>query len=301
MVLLFATMYVTGPVNLASSSKASPLEIPSLSYIGHPAVPATKPSNPSTAFQVCPLAFTQCLPYFNWAGYVIVSPTGSGVTDVKATWIVPAITGFSGGYCPDVAKTYDSNAVWVGIDGFTNAYVEQTGTSSDCYYGSASYYAWYEFYPAPSVVLMTVHPGDVITAEVSYSAGAFTTTIKDVTTGTSGTSGPVTLTYTPPMASAEFIDESPSYMYNSFLGLTPVSPVTFAFATATIGGVTNSLAGWGSAYPADVYWLVSVDLDWPGTNGFGVQGILPSSAYVKADTGAYAGGTFRVTWSSAGP
>ena len=37
------------------------------------------------------------------------------------------------------------------------------------------YYAWYEFYPNPSITIggSTVLPGDKISAEVSYSVGVF--------------------------------------------------------------------------------------------------------------------------------
>src|SRR2546422_950966 len=43
------------------------------------------------------------------------------------------------------------------------------------------YYAWYEFYPNPSITIggFTVLPGDKISAEVSYSVGVFTTSITD--------------------------------------------------------------------------------------------------------------------------
>src|SRR5207245_9887264 len=43
------------------------------------------------------------------------------------------------------------------------------------------YYAWYEFYPNPSITIggFTVLPGDKISAEVSYSGGVFSTRITD--------------------------------------------------------------------------------------------------------------------------
>ncbi|HXW95210.1 MAG TPA: G1 family glutamic endopeptidase [Nitrososphaerales archaeon] len=293
---------------------AAPLGSTILTQIGHPNVPAGSSGNPSSVSQSCLSIFPSCLPSYNWAGYVILSPTGSGVTDVKASWTVPYIFGAFRNSCPDPAKTYDSNAVWVGLDGFTNGYVEQAGTSSDCYYGQTNYYAWYEFYPLASVVLPNaVQPGDTIQAEVSYAAGSFTTTIKDTTAHWSQviTVSESTLGFSPPMASAEFIDESPAYAYQYFLGLTPVAPITFSGATATINSVTNSLARWGAVSPTGVcntapftncvVYSLNVDFNWPGTNEYNIPGILPSTFYVKAQPTGYFGGIFSVNWRSAGP
>lgn len=113
----------------------------------------------------------------NWSGYAVNAARGS-VTDVKASWIVPAATCESG---------TQYAAFWVGIDGFKSKTVEQTGTDSDCSHGTPSYYAWYEFFPQPSFIIasMTLTPGDLITAEVSFAGGKFTVSITDVTTGAS--------------------------------------------------------------------------------------------------------------------
>jgi hypothetical protein len=244
----------------------------------------------------------------NWGGYAVCVPQSDcasleaaqgSVTDVKGTWVVPAIQGAQRNSCPDSEKTWYDASVWVGIDGFVSQTVEQTGTSSDCYYGQVYYYAWYEFYPANSVTItsINIHPGDTITAEVSYSNGLFTTKIEDMNTRQSYTSPPTAV----PGAetdSAEWIVES-AY-YNGILALTPISQTSFTAATATIGGVTHTISGWGS----DAYWLLMVDYNW-GVNGeTGVA--TPSTqtlAYAKAvpsALGRYDGG-FSVTWLSAGP
>ena len=52
--------------------------------------------------------------------------------------------------------------------------------------GQPVYYVWYEFYPhwSYTVNTVTIHPGDVISAEVSANAkGTFTVTLTDQTTG----------------------------------------------------------------------------------------------------------------------
>ena len=345
-VVLIGTVYVVGPLNSSSTQATAPsnLAVPSaglLAHMGHPDVPASSPENPSALSGPCPLPVTQCFASLNWSGYAILSPTGSGVTAVSASWKVPRITNEFGtpgtgscistsptscppgigtcedsgatcsGVCPDAQNSWDSNAVWIGIDGFDNGYVEQTGTSSDCFYGGAanpgvagtSYYAWYEFYPGPSEVLpIAVHPGDTMVASVTCSAGYCTTTITDTTDNPpqSGSSPPVPTTAGFPMASAEFIDESPYYF--GFLGLTPVNQVEFTGASATINGVTHSLAGWDAVSPTGVcstapytncvVWIASIDYAWP-TN--------PIPAYEKAQPSGYFGSTFYVKWISVGP
>src|SRR5207247_10269305 len=105
----------------------------------------------------------------NGSGFAV---SGSRVTDAKGSWIVPSVTCSS-------STTYSS--YWVGIDGYSSNTVEQTGTDSDCSSGHGVYYAWYEFYPNPSITIggFTVLPGDRISAEVSYSGGGFTTRIND--------------------------------------------------------------------------------------------------------------------------
>src|SRR5438876_3624325 len=108
----------------------------------------------------------------NWSGFAV---TGSGVTDAKGSWIVPSVTCSS-------STTYSS--FWVGIDGYSSNTVEQIGTDSDCVNGTPAYYVWYEFYPHWSYTVnsITIHPGDVISAEVSADAkGTFTLTLTDQT------------------------------------------------------------------------------------------------------------------------
>ena len=66
-------------------------------------------------------------------------------------------------------------AFWDGLDGYNSGSVEQTGTIGYCSGATAKYYAWYEMYPAGSVVYsQPVAPGDEISASVVYST---TTTI----------------------------------------------------------------------------------------------------------------------------
>src|ERR671935_3262765 len=114
----------------------------------------------------------------NWSGYAAYQ-AGTTFTDVKGSWTQPAAS------CRGGQKQYAS--FWVGLDGYNSSSVEQIGTDSDCSGPNRPvYYAWYELYPAPPVNLsLAVHPGDVISAEVSASGSTFTLSLLDQTTGAS--------------------------------------------------------------------------------------------------------------------
>ena len=82
-------------------------------------------------------------------------------------------------------KTEAVAALWVGLDGYANKTVEQTGVAEDCSGGAAQYAAWYEAFPAaPVYYANTVAPGDTIAESVTATtATAFTLTISDSTQG----------------------------------------------------------------------------------------------------------------------
>jgi hypothetical protein len=106
-----------------------------------------------------------------------IRPGVQGQTEagIRGRTVVPTAT------CPS-GDQYA--AFWVGLDGYSSDTVEQTGTDSDCDgNNNPSYYAWFEFYPNPSYEVMSVNPGDVISASVVYSSGEFTVTLIDKTTG----------------------------------------------------------------------------------------------------------------------
>jgi Peptidase A4 family len=288
------------PVTTHRSGPSLPA-LSSPTHMGHVLTSATPLGDSAAAPSefTCTLAASECYYSINWAGYAVYS-TSYAVTKVVGTWTVPTISGVSGTSCPDSQRTWDSNAVWVGIDGFsaTDPTVEQTGTSSDCFYGHVSYYAWYEFYPSASVVSSkTVSPGDSITATVMYAGlnatgvPAFKTMLHDSTAGWWFNS---TRTGVPGAArqSAEWIDESP--YFDGFLGLTHVSVVKFTGATATIGGVTGGISHWGS----NVYWMITVDYAF-FYYGSGYQTLFYSKAQPSALLSSGKG--FTLAWISGGP
>lgn len=133
----------------------------------------------------------------NWSGYAI---TGS-FHSVSAQWVVPSVSRSS-------KATYSS--AWVGIDGFNNGNLIQTGTESDYYNGAAHYGAWWEILPAAETVIpsMTVVPGDVMSATITKGSGSsWTITLKDTTRGESFTT---VQSYSGAGTSAEWIEEAPT-------------------------------------------------------------------------------------------
>jgi hypothetical protein len=140
----------------------------------------------------------------NWSGVVV---TGSGFTEVGATWTQPPAS---------CNSSNDLYAPWVGIDGYGSNSVEQTGVQSDCSSGGSSAVdsGWYEMYPANPVYYgNTVRPGDSITAKVTRSGTSYTLVLTDNSQGWSKTT---TKSYNGANASAEIILESPTAAYPNF-------------------------------------------------------------------------------------
>jgi hypothetical protein len=106
----------------------------------------------------------------NWSGYIVEH---AHINNVNAYWNVPQVR------CPKTGKT--DSSVWVGIDGTgTSRTIVQAGTAQICVRGRADYYAWYEDYPKPTVVVdllegptgqpTEIRPGDEIGVEVVAQA-----------------------------------------------------------------------------------------------------------------------------------
>ena len=142
---------------------------------GGPIVPATVSGHASA--QVAGQKFSVAEQSLNWSGFAVTS--SKKFTYAQSRFVEPTLT------CTgDHANEWSSN--WVGFDGFSTATVEQTGTAAHC--GGANnttpvYKAWYEMYPAGSVNVFTVFPGDTINTSVSFSNSKFTLTVADLTTG----------------------------------------------------------------------------------------------------------------------
>jgi len=220
----------------------------------------------------------------NWSGYAVTGAKGS-VSDVTASWVVPAIQGA----CP---STNQFASFWVGIDGYSSNTVEQVGTDSDCQNGKAVYYAWFEFYPHPSINIdsVPVAPGNVVSAEVkAIGKGSFTVTITNVSTRVSFTGS--AKVPSAGQSSAEWIAEAPYgggvlplADFNSVLfGLDSTGQANTCFAT--IGGATGPIGLLAFNPNVD-----SITMDTKA----GVVKAMPSS--LSTD-----GTSFSVAWMNPGP
>jgi hypothetical protein len=209
----------------------------------------------------------------NWSGYAV---TGSEFTYAKGSWHVPEV---------DCNKTPDRySAFWLGLDGYSDSTVEQTGTSSDCDGTTPVYYAWYEFYPAGSVTIsMAVAPGDVMGASVTYSDGKFTLGLHNHTTGaefhvTKAVSGAK-------RTSAEWIAEAPS----GSGGILPLAD----FVRASYGEDYNSDAD--TNYATDKVVTDGPIIDF-GADYHAITMVNGGITYSKPTALTADGTSFRVFW-----
>lgn len=134
----------------------------------------------------------------NWSGYAISGRTKS-FRRISAKWSVPFVR-------PSTTPSYSS--AWIGIDGFGNTSLIQTGTGHDFVNGKAHYYAWWEILPnVMTLIPKPVQPGDRIHAVISKSKGS--TWLIYMRNTTQNWTFRTTKRYTGPQASAEWIVEAP--------------------------------------------------------------------------------------------
>jgi hypothetical protein len=176
----------------------------------------------------------------NWFGYNqgALEPGKTLFNSITGTWTVPTATQHTSGQD-------ESSSDWIGIGGgcmdtsctATDSTLIQTGTEQDVSStGAASYSAWYELVPAPSITItnMTVSPGDTMSAsikEVVNDSNAWTITLTDVTRNESFST---TVPYSSTHGSAEWIEETPLVVGTNagFAALPNLSTTPFTSATA---------------------------------------------------------------------
>jgi hypothetical protein len=167
---------------------------------------------------------------FNWSGYAKVSATAQAFTAVSAKWTQPKVK---------CGIEDQMSATWVGLDGATNGTVEQDGTTGWCFRGHATYFTWYEMFPAGSVeVGRSLKPGDKITSSVTRSGTSYKLAVKDATHSSAGFS----VTKTCALAtctdeSIEWIQERPAF---STTGIIPLANFGSWKATAVAGKGSGS-------------------------------------------------------------
>jgi hypothetical protein len=179
----------------------------------------------------------------NWFGYNqgALEPGKSLFTSITGNWVVPTATQHTSGQA-------ESSSDWIGIGGgcmetsctATDSTLIQTGTEQDVgSNGAASYSAWYELIPAPSISIpMTVKPGDTMSASITQTApGVWSITLTDVTENENFST---TVPYSSTEGSAEWIEETPLDIGTNagFAALPNLTKVPFSNATAN-GAAAN--------------------------------------------------------------
>jgi Peptidase A4 family len=210
----------------------------------------------------------------NWSGY---ATTGT-FTGVTGTWTVPAVSATS-------SATYSS--AWIGVDGFNDSNLIQTGTEEDYYSGAAHYDAWWEILPAAETEISPssypVAPGDRMSASIwktsatsgrgrHGSAHVWDITISDTTKGwefstAQGYSGAGT--------SAEWIMEAPEvggriatlahYTFSPPAGSGDFDAAGVLSTTVSSGTPTYAPAALSYANDAGVMIQNGVQVSTPGT------------------------------------
>lgn len=197
----------------------------------------------------------------NWSGYAATGSNGE-FTSVSASWVQPTLTCTS-------KTTYSS--YWVGLDGYSNSALEQTGTEADCIGGKATYGAWWEVLPAAeSAYSVTVKAGDSLSASVVDNGnGTFTMKLTDSTQGW-----------------------SKSTTANGSSGYEDSSAEVIAEATEVNGSIAK-LSNFGTVN------FTNADADGSSLSTYSPNEIvMAGSSDIKAQPSSISGGSFSVTWEN---
>jgi hypothetical protein len=174
----------------------------------------------------------------NWSGYNqgTLEQGTKLFNQISGTWTVPTATQHKAGEA-------ENSSSWIGIGGgcidanctATDATLIQTGTEQDvATNGTASYSAWWEIIPAPSLTIstMTVSPGDTMhakIAEIVPLTDVWTITLQDLTKGETFTQ---TVPYPSSHLTAEWITETPTLISTSGTSLAAMPNLTGASFSA---------------------------------------------------------------------
>jgi hypothetical protein len=183
----------------------------------------------------------------NWFGYNqgTLEQGGKQFNSITGDWVVPTATQHTAGQD-------EASSDWIGIGGgcidaactVGDNTLIQTGTEQDVSGGSASYSAWYELIPAPSLTItsLTIHPGDHMHASIAETiagANVWKITLQDVTTGQSFST---TVPYGSTHATAEWIEETPLTFGTGGAGLAALPNLSnVPFSAATTNGANAGL------------------------------------------------------------
>lgn len=211
---------------------------------------------PAGVASAAPAATVKMTQSNNWSGYSEgILDSDTPYQSISATWTVPRATQKTSGQA-------ESSATWIGIGGgclnssclVGDETLVQAGTEQDVSSsGQASYSAWWEIVPVPSVNFsMAVYPGDTIEASLTQTLPeVWDIVLKDVTTGHVATATE-TIPYPSDYSTAEFVEETPLEVGTSDAGLSSMPSLsTVGFSKAEVNGANAGLTS------ADALQLVS--------------------------------------------
>jgi Peptidase A4 family len=184
----------------------------------------------------------------NWYGYNqgTLEQGGKQFHSIAGNWTVPTATQHTRGQA-------EFSSTWIGIGGgcvdakcrVGDTTLIQTGTEQDVSKsGAASYSAWWEVIPAPSLTIgkMTVRPGDrmhAAIAELVPGSEVWRITLQDLTRGQTFTT---TVPYSSTHLTAEWIQETPLVFGTGGAGLAALPNLTNpAFDLAKTNGAAAHL------------------------------------------------------------
>lgn len=182
-------------------------------------------------------------------------------TTVSGSWVATSPTGNG--------SSTTADGTWIGIGGVNTNDLIQVGTENTITAGGrVSTSAFYELIPAGPVYLNTVpvKPGDSLSASITEtSTGQWTINLTNQTTNVSYS---INVTYTSSHASAEWIEEDPSYASGGLVPFDNFGTANFSGSAATGDGTSYTLAS-GNAKT-----IALVD---SGGNPLAIPSILSSS------------------------
>ena len=175
----------------------------------------------------------------NWSGYAVTGANGA-FHSVSASWKQPAAT------CSGGRHSVSYAAFWVGLDGYSSASVEQTGTLMECVGSTAEYAGWYEMYPAALTTYSnTLRAGDAMSASVTFSGTqTYTLVLKDSTQGWTRTTTVNQSGHA--RSSAEVITEAPCCTASG--GILPLAD----FHTVSYSGSSDNGSSMGIQKPIEI-------------------------------------------------
>jgi Peptidase A4 family len=217
-----------------------------------------------------------------WSGFAATA--AAPYSSAAGTFQVPRVSYSGSGH------SYEDSALWVGVGGDGDSTLIQLGTEQLVTSSSAaSYYVWYELYPAATVYLgHTVNPGDIITASLQCTAACSPSSAQTwqltMTNQTAGWTWTQSVQYQSSMASAEWITEAP-WDSSGELPLDDFVQATFDPVFANGANPNLTLASNGIQM-ADPYGETSNPSDPVGGNVFSTcWGLAPS--YTPCTAGSF--------------